>query len=191
MPGPEAANAEVSNDAASRGSQLSRGLTLWPATALNMVDMIGVGPFTTLPLMVMAMGGAQAIYGWIAGAILAACDGLIWAELGAAMPRAGGTYEYVKEIYGADRFGRLLSFLFVFQLVFSAPVSMATGCIGLAGYASYLMPSLRTVFLQKTLTFGFFGDVTLNVELSGATFLAIGVAMLATFLVYRKITGVG
>ena len=93
-----------------------RGLTLLPATALNMVDMIGVGPFITLPLMVAAMHGPQAIYGWIAGAVLALSDGLIWAELGAAMPRAGGSYEYLKQIYGPRRMGRLLSFLFVFQL---------------------------------------------------------------------------
>src|SRR5215467_13553770 len=76
--------------------QLVRGLTLFPATALNMVDMIGVGPFITLPLIVAAMGGTQAIFGWIAGAILAMSDGLIWAELGAAMPRAGGSYEYLE-----------------------------------------------------------------------------------------------
>src|SRR3974377_618044 len=78
--------------------QLSRGLTLFPATALNMVDMIGVGPFITLPLIVAAMGGAQAIFVGIAGAVLAMSDGLIWSELGAAMPRAGGSYEYLEEI---------------------------------------------------------------------------------------------
>ncbi len=91
--------------AADRKPALVRGLTLLPATALNMVDMIGVGPFTTLPLMVAAMHGPQAIYGWIAGAVLALSDGLIWAELGAAMPRAGGSYEYLKEIYGPHKMG--------------------------------------------------------------------------------------
>src|SRR5215469_15729977 len=131
--------------------QLVRGLTLFPATALNMVDMVGVGPFITLPLIVAAMGGAQAIFGWIAGAILAMSDGLIWAELGAAMPRAGGSYEYLEEIYGRKKLGRMLSFLFVFQLVFSAPVSMATGCIGLANYASFLFPTLGHVFWKTTL----------------------------------------
>ncbi len=135
-----------------------RGLTLLPATALNMVDMIGVGPFITLPLMVAAMHGPQAIYGWIAGAVLALSDGLIWAELGAAMPRAGGSYEYLKQIYGPRRLGRLLSFLFVFQLVFSAPVSIATGCIGLAGYAAYVAPALGKVFWRATVTFPLLGD---------------------------------
>jgi basic amino acid/polyamine antiporter, APA family len=171
--------------------KLLRGLTLWPATALNMVDMIGVGPFTTLPLMVAAMHGPQAIYGWIAGAVLALSDGLIWAELGAAMPRAGGSYEYLKEIYGPHRFGRLLSFLFVFQLIFSAPVSMATGCIGLAGYAAYVAPSLGTLFWHSNLTFPLLGAVTLPIEISGATLLAMLAAALATFLVYRRIRAVG
>jgi APA family basic amino acid/polyamine antiporter len=170
---------------------LVRGLTLLPATALNMVDMIGVGPFVTLPLMVAAMHGPQAIYGWIAGAVLALSDGLIWAELGAAMPRAGGSYEYLKEIYGSHKMGRLLSFLFVFQLVFSAPVSIATGCIGLAGYAAYVVPTLGKIFWRSTIGFPLLGTVRLVFEISGATLLAMLVAALATFLVYRRISGVG
>jgi len=171
--------------------RLERKLTLLPATALNMVDMIGVGPFTTLPLMVAAMHGPQAIYGWIAGAVIALSDGLIWAELGAAMPRAGGSYEYLKQIYGPHKMGRMLSFLFVFQLVFSAPVSMATGCIGLAGYAAYVAPALRKIFWHSTIAFPLLGTVTLTLEVSGATLLAMLVATFATFLVYRRISGVG
>jgi amino acid transporter len=170
---------------------LVRGLTLLPATALNMVDMIGVGPFTTLPLMVAAMHGPQAIYGWVAGAVLALSDVLIWAELGAAMPRAGGSYEYLKQIYGPHKMGRLLSFLFVFQLVFSAPVSMATGCIGLAGYAAYVAPALGKLFWRSTLAFPLLGTVRLTVEVSGATLLAMLAAAFATILVYRRIAGVG
>jgi amino acid transporter len=162
-----------------------------PATALNMVDMIGVGPFTTLPLMVAAMHGPQAIYGWVAGAVLALSDGLIWAELGAAMPRAGGSYEYLKEIYGPRRFGRLLSFLFVFQLIFSAPVSMATGCIGLAGYAAFVVPALANVYWHTTMAFPLLGAVSLPIEISGATLVAMFSAALATFLVYRRIGMVG
>ena len=171
--------------------QLVRGLTLFPATALNMVDMIGVGPFITLPLIVAAMGGAQAIFGWVAGAILAMSDGLIWSELGAAMPKAGGSYEYLEEIYGRKKLGRMLSFLFVFQLIFTAPVSMATGCVGLANYASYLFPALNHVFWKATLHLHLIGDVDLPVELSGGTVLAMAAALLATFLVHRRIVAVG
>jgi APA family basic amino acid/polyamine antiporter len=102
------------------------------AVALNMLDMIGVGPFITLPLVVAAMHGPQALLGWLLGAFLSVCDGLVVAELGASMPRAGGPYEYLKQIYGPKGLGRMMSFLFIWQLTFSAPLSIASGCIGLA-----------------------------------------------------------
>src|SRR3989454_12740472 len=90
---------------------LIRGIGVGSATALNMIDMIGVGPFITIPLIISAMGGPQAMLGWILGAVFAMCDGLVWAELGAAMPRSGGSYRYLREIYGPNRLGRLVSFL--------------------------------------------------------------------------------
>ena len=120
---------------------------LGSAVALNMLDMIGVGPFITLPLVVVAMHGPQAMLGWVLGAALAMCDGLVWRELGASMPTAGGSYEYLKQIYGPNGLGRLVSFLFIWQLTFSAPLSIASGCIGLAAYAGYLWPNLRIVLL--------------------------------------------
>src|SRR5919206_1835348 len=92
-------------------STLVRGIGLSEATALNMMDMIGVGPFITIPLIVAAAGGPQAMLGWIAGAVLALCDGLVWAELGAAFPTAGGSYRYLQEVYGPGRLGRMFSFL--------------------------------------------------------------------------------
>src|SRR3954463_6848180 len=125
-------NASVASE---NPTQLIRGVGLGEATALNMIDMIGVGPFITIPLMISAMSGPQAMLGWIAGAVLAICDGLVWAELGAAMPNSGGSYGYLKQIYGPERLGRLISFLFIWQLSFSAPLSIASGCIGLARYA--------------------------------------------------------
>src|SRR3954462_3022916 len=107
--------------------RLVRGIGLAQATALNMIDMIGVGPFITIPLMIASMHGPQAMLGWIFGAVFAVFDGLVWAELGAAMPGAGGSYYYLKEIYGPRKLGRLISFLFIFQLSFSAPLSVASG----------------------------------------------------------------
>src|SRR6185312_3069106 len=116
---------------------LPRGLTLRSAVALNMIDMIGVGPFITIPLMVQAMGGPQAMLGWMVGAVWILCDGLIWAELGAALPGEGGTYHYLSEIFGRERWGKLFSFLYVWQTLFSAPLLIASGCIGLALYAAF------------------------------------------------------
>src|SRR5215470_10738660 len=117
------------NGNAESSPRLIRGVGLGSATALNMIDMIGVGPFITIPLIVSAMGGPQAILGWALGAVFAMCDGLVWAELGAALPGSGGSYRYLREMYGPQRLGRLVSFLFIWQLSFSAPMSIATGAI--------------------------------------------------------------
>src|SRR5437588_4645586 len=118
-------------------------LTWKDATVLNMIDMIGVGPFITLPLVVGAMGGPQAMLGWVLGSLLAVCDGLVWAELGAAFPQAGGSYQYLKRIYGPARWGQLFAFLFVWQISFSAPLSIASGAVGVSQYAAYLFPALE------------------------------------------------
>jgi APA family basic amino acid/polyamine antiporter len=171
-----------------KGAQLDRGLTLSSATALNMIDMIGVGPFITIPLIVGAMGGPQAMLGWILGAIFASFDGMVWAELGASMPRAGGSYRYLREIYGINKFGRLLSFLFIWQLSFSAPLSIASGCIGLAKYATFFWPSFqRTFFSIELHPFGFLIPVALRTE----TLVGILVVALAAWLGYRRIADVG
>src|SRR5215468_3945875 len=133
--------------------QLEREIGLREATALNMIDMIGVGPFVTIPLIIHAMHGPQAMLGWVLGALLAMCDGLVWAELGASMPRAGGSYQYLKESYGAQKLGRLMSFLFVWQLIFSAPLSIASGCLGIARYAAYVWPALGQVLVERNFSF--------------------------------------
>ncbi|HTV15542.1 MAG TPA: amino acid permease, partial [Acidobacteriaceae bacterium] len=126
-----------------KAPHLERRIGLASAVSLNMMYMIGVGPFITLPLIVAAMGGFQALLGWILGAFIAVCDGLVWAELGAAMPEAGGSYAFLREIYGRNGAGRYASFLYIFQMGFSAPLSMASGCIGFAEFASFLFPHLQ------------------------------------------------
>lgn len=156
--------------------QLVRGLGLKEATALNMIDMVGVGPFITIPLIIGAMGGPQAMLGWVTGALLALCDGLVWAQLGAAMPHAGGTYVFLREAYGPARWGRLLSFLFIWQMLFRAPLSMASGLIGFSDYAGYLFPSLVSEGDGRTL---------LHRAVAGA------VGLLIVYLLYRRIQTVG
>jgi APA family basic amino acid/polyamine antiporter len=155
---------------------LERRLGLGSAVSLNVMNMIGVGPFITLPLVVVAMGGSQAILGWLLGAALAICDGLVWAELGAAMPEAGGSYAFLREIYGRDGAGRWISFLYIWQLGFSAPLSIASGCIGLADYAAYLWPQLNGT------VFG--GHVSL------VSLVAAGTCVLSVILLYRNLTAI-
>ena len=183
----------ASDSTSTQQPELVRGISLGGATALNMIDMIGVGPFITIPLIVGAMGGPQAMLGWILGAFFAACDGLVWAELGAAFPGAGGSYRYLSEIYGTKTLGRLFSFLFIWQLSFSAPLSIASGCIGFSNYASYYWPGLETVFStrQATLSLGLLGSLQVRWLVNGATLLAIASVVLAVFLLYRKIDAIG
>ncbi len=155
--------------------QLGRTLGLKGAVAVNMLDMIGVGPFITLPLLLTAMGGPQAILGWVLGAALAVCDGMVWAELGAMMPEAGGSYRFLREMFPGE-LGRFLSFLFVFQLMVSAPLSVASGCIGLSQYAGYLAPSLRSVWIHWG-----------RISAGPATLVAIAAVLLAVGLLYRNL----
>ena len=184
---------ESSVESASGSPSLIRGMGLGTATALNMIDMIGVGPFITMPLIVSAMGGPQAILGWLLGALFAACDGLVWAELGAAMPGSGGSYRYLREIYGREKWGKLISFLFIWQLSFSAPLSIATGCIGLAGYAAYYWPGLETVYSahDAALRIPWAGSLQMSWVVSPATGLSVAICFLTVLLLYRRITAIG
>src|SRR6266699_2644835 len=119
---------------------LERGLGLKEAVALNMIEIVGIGPFVVSSLVIRAMGGPQALIAWLAGALLATLDAFVWSELGAAMPKAGGTYVFLREAYGPERWGRLMSFLFVWQTLVQAPLSVASASIGFAKYAGYLYP---------------------------------------------------
>ena len=175
-----------------KNEELVRGIGLPGAISLNMINMIGVGPFVTLPLIVLAMHGPQAILGWVLGAVLAACDGLVWAELGAAMPKAGGSYEYLRTIYGPRRTGRFISFLYIWQLSFSAPLSIASGCVGLAQYAGYLWPALRKVYFsyQLPIPIPFVHTLPLAIRLGPGTLVAMSCCVVAAGLLYRNIESV-
>ena len=148
---------------------LSRRIGLFQATAINMSQMVGVGPFITIPVMVVAFGGPQAIIGWIAGALLALVDGLVWAELGASLPGSGGTYVYLREAF-QYRSGRLMPFLFVWTAMIFIPLIMSTGVVGLVSYLQFLWPSMSTVQ----------GDV-----------VGIGVVVLVVVLLWRKVESIG
>src|SRR5882672_610915 len=120
------------------------------AATTNIIAMIGAGPFLTIPLLLQAMHGPQAMIGWLVGAVIAVADGLVWAELGAALPRSGGGYQYLLESYGSHGIGRLLSFLFLWQTVAGMPLVMASGATGFAHYASFFFPAM-TAWESKAL----------------------------------------
>jgi len=143
VPGTPLASAESdSRPTPPSNPHLARRFGLLPATALNMANMIGVGPFITIPLLMTALGGPQAMLGWIVALIIVACDGMVWSELGAAMPGSGGSFVYLREAFGSETFGRLMAFLFVWQFVLSGPLEIASGYIGFADYAGYIWRGL-------------------------------------------------
>src|SRR5687767_1786544 len=107
-----------------------------------MTNMMGAGPFITIPLLMTALGGPQAMLGWLVALVIVICDGMVWSELGAAMPGSGGSFQYLREAFGRERFGRLMGFLFVWQFVLSGPLEIASGYIGFARYVGYIWTGL-------------------------------------------------
>ncbi len=149
---------------------LTKSLSLLQASAFNMANMVGIGVFLTVPFILADLPGPQALLGWLAGALLAICDGMIWCELGAALPGSGGSYLFLRETFGPQRWGRLLAFLFIWQFILSGPLEIASGSIGFADYFKYFAPHL--------------GNVTHGL-------IAAGVALAALVLCYRRIQAVG
>jgi amino acid transporter len=117
--------------------RLDRAMGLLQATATNIISMVGVGPFLTIPFMVQAMNGPHILYAWVAGAVLALADGLVYAQLGAAIPGSGGPYLYLREAFKPFGLGRLMGFLFIFQTILVAPLSIAGGAVGFADYLQF------------------------------------------------------
>src|SRR6201997_4448861 len=136
----------------SRGEGLERGLGLKEAVALNMIEIVGIGPFVVSGVVIKAMGGPQALLAWLGGAVLATLDAFVWSELGAAMPKAGGSYVFLREAYGPGRWGRLMAFLFVWQTFVQAPLSVASASIGFTRYAGFLHP--LTLWQAKAISGG-------------------------------------
>ena len=149
---------------------LDRAMGLLQATATNVISMVGVGPFLTIPFMVAAMNGPHVIYAWLAGLVLALADGMVYAQLGAAIPGSGGGYQYLREAFQPFGLGRLMSFLFIFQTLLVAPLSVASGAVGFADYLQ---------FLWTTMT-----PLTHNL-------VAAGSCLAITALLWRHISGIG
>jgi fructoselysine transporter len=118
---------------------LKRKISLVQATAINMIDMVGIGPFVTLYMVIKIMNGPWFLYAWLIGAFLAFMDAMIWSELGAKYPMAGGTYNFLKIAYGEKKWGKLFSFLYVWQTCIQAPLVIASAAIGFAEYLGYFV----------------------------------------------------
>jgi amino acid transporter len=157
---------------------LQRRIGLRSAVSFNMLEMIGVGPFITLPLVIAAAGYRLSVWAWVLGAAIAVADGLVWAELGAAFPRAGGSYAFLREIYGPERAGNWLSFLYVWQVSFTAPLAIASGCIGLSSFLAWFWPTLDRA------------PIAAMPAVHGSNFAAAAVCLLVTALLYRNLSSI-
>jgi amino acid transporter len=140
------------------------------ATALNMSNMIGIGPFITIPLLMSALGGPQSMLGWIVAVLIVIPDGMVWSELGAAMPGSGGSYVYLREGFGRETFGRLMAFLFIWQFILSGPLEIASGYIGFASYLGYLWKDMPSY---------------------GPALIVVAIGLVNIALLYRRITNIG
>ena len=169
---------ELMNDQPTPGKDhphLLRRFGLLQATALNMTNMIGIGPFITIPALMSALNGPQAMLGWLVAVLITIADALVWSELSAAMPGSGGSYVYLRDGFGRETFGRLVAFLFVWQFILSGPLEIASGYIGFAQYLNYLWPGVTT---KKGLS------------LAGSV-IVISLGILCILLLYRRITAIG
>ena len=146
------------------------------ATALNMSNMIGIGPFLTIPLLMSALGGPQAMLGWLVALLIVIPDGMVWSELGAAMPGSGGSYVYLREAFGRETFGRLMAFLFIWQFIISGPLEIASGYIGFAQYMDYIWKAPQ------------FSTAIGGIKIYS---VAIVIGLINIALLYRQITHVG
>jgi len=169
---------------------LDRGMGLLQATATNIIGMVGVGPFLTIPFMIAAMHGPHIIYAWVAGAFLALCDGLVYAQLGAAIPGSGGPYLYLREAYKPFGIGRLMAFMFIFQIILVAPLSIAGGAVGFADYLGFywstmspLEHNLVAAIVCLGMTALLYRDIKsigkLAVVMLGGVFLTVGWVIIA------------
>lgn len=151
-------------------SELERGMGLLPATATNIISMVGIGPFLTIPVMITAMNGPHILYAWIAGAIIALADGLVYAHLGAALPGSGGPYLYLREAFRPFGLGRMMAFFFIFQTILVAPLSVAGGAVGFADYLGFYWTGMTPIEHHL---------------------VAAGVCLAMTALLYRDIQTIG
>src|SRR5579872_5921611 len=159
-------------------TELHRGLGPWQATALNIANMVGIGPFITIPTFLAAMQGPQALIAWVIAAVLVLCDGLVWSELGAALPGSGGSYHFLSEIYARFRYGRIVPFLFIWQFLVSGTLELASGYIGGVKYLEYPFPGLDARLVDAGLP-------------GGSRTLAAAAAVTVTLVLCRNIRWLG
>src|SRR3954451_13377578 len=115
----------------------ARSISLLTATCIVIANMIGTGIFTSLGFQVGDLpSGFVLVILWTMGGFCALCGALSYAELGAALPRSGGEYNFLREIYHPS-VGFLAGWVSG-TVGFSAPVAIAALPFGV--YLAELIP---------------------------------------------------
>jgi amino acid transporter len=175
----------------SESTSLERRFGLLHATALNISMIVGAGIFVTIPLILGKLPGPYALLGWLLAGGLMLADGLIWSELGAALPGSGGSYLYLLESFGRHRWGRLMAFLFVWQFLLSGPLEIASGLIAIAIFSTALFPDIAAWNDQLTWKFVFWPDADLAISFGPSRLASIAVGVLIVAMLYQRITTLG
>src|SRR5262245_45665213 len=181
------------------GPALARGLGFWEATAINVTQIVGAGVFATIPIILGVLPAAYGLLAWLVAGVLILADSMVWGELGAALPAAGGSYHFLLESFGRSRWGRLMAFLFVWQILISGPLEVASGLVAASQFSTAIDPAFKAWDEEHTARFEVViqqDEQTGKQKKIGVTFgpsrmigLALGVLILV--LLYRRVTTLG
>lgn len=172
---------------------LARGLGVWEAVAVNLAQIVGAGVFASIPLILGVLPGAYAVLAWLVAGVLIVADGMIWGELGAALPAAGGSYHYLLESFGRSRWGRLMAFLFVWQILISGPLEVGSGLVAAAQFSTAISPAYKefdqqhTIRAEMTIAEG----KTIGVAVGPSRLFGLALGGLILVLLYRDVTTLG
>jgi basic amino acid/polyamine antiporter, APA family len=121
---------------------LSRRLGFFPVYNIVVANIIGAGIFTTSGLLMGSLGNVTVMISlWVLGGIIALCGALSYSELGAAMPKAGGEYIFLSNLFHPSV--GFLSGWVSFIAGFSAPI--AASAIGFSEYFYRAYPQIAEI----------------------------------------------
>lgn len=180
-------------DASPADAPLARGLGFWQATAVNITQIVGAGVFATVPLILGVLPGPAGLLAWLVAGLLILCDGMVWAELGAALPSAGGSFHFLREAFGRTKWGRLMGFLFVWQLLISGPLEIGSGLVAAAQFSTAVSPEFKAFDEQNTTRWEveIAAEKKVGVIVAPSRLVGLSLGVLVVVLLYRRVTTLG
>jgi amino acid transporter len=172
---------------------LTRGLGFWEATAINITQIVGAGVFATIPIILGVLPAAYGLLAWLVAGVLILADSMVWGELGAALPASGGSYHFLLESYGRSRWGRLMAFLFVWQILISGPLEVGSGLVAAAQFSTAIDTGYKKYDKDNTVSheFALGADQKVTVSFGPSRVFGFALGVLIIALLYRRITALG